>query len=368
MSCRKKCGTCDVCTDNPSGQSGPRGFRGLPGPVGPTGPCCTGPTGAGADIVPTFFPTFKPLAATFYGIGAGTVGPGDIFDFPLDGPNDPIGRAGSGTFILPFAGLYKVSWQMPIVEGAVIPFGPTLGPVDVQSTLTAQTVEEGSFVPVAGGVVGKGSPLSQLVGETIVEATRNNYPIRIENTSVGPTGPAPVNYYAGPPANPNHRTINIASLVPQRTHAAGILRNTVPQVVATGADVTFNQSGQVPALGDPNPIQPGINTNVGVTPATPPFVGLVIQQPGSYVVEWVVKVNPNHVGPIIFYPFLNGSPLPAFGATGGTPSSPPGSGHVLSSVTLQVGDVITLRNQSGVAIPLRNDVDVNAYLGIYRQP
>ena len=49
MSCRKKCGTCEVCTP----QSGPRGFRGVTGPSGPTGPCCTGPTGATGFPGPT---------------------------------------------------------------------------------------------------------------------------------------------------------------------------------------------------------------------------------------------------------------------------------------------------------------------------
>ena len=58
MSCRKKCGTCEVCTP----LSGPRGFRGATGasgPIGPTGdtgpigPCCTGPTGTTGIQGPT---------------------------------------------------------------------------------------------------------------------------------------------------------------------------------------------------------------------------------------------------------------------------------------------------------------------------
>lgn len=383
MSCRKKCGTCNDCTDTPNGQSGPRGFRGLPGPVGPigpTGPCCTGPTGPGETIVPTHSPIQKPLAATFYGIGAGTVGPGDVFDFPLDGPNDPIGRAGSGTFILPFAGLYKVSWQMPIVEGAVIPFGPTLGPVDVQSTLTAQTVEEGSFVPVAGGVVGKGSPLSQLVGETIVEATRNNYPIRIENTSVGPTGPAPVNYYAGPPANPNHRTINIASLVPQRIDAIGAIENNSPQTVAPNANVTFDTGCGFPVPPAPQAPNGGIGAtgatgpagcsgtyavNVGVTPGSPPYTGLVVQKAAQYVIEWDTKqarTEPANggLGGGYFAPYVNGMPIP-----NSTISINAGSGRLATNVVLNVGDVVTLRNLSGIPIELSNTRFPNAYLAIY---
>lgn len=372
MSCRKKCGSCDKCKLFEVEAKGPRGFRGPTGSqgnVGPTGPCCTGPTGPAASIVPTFFPTFKPLAATFYGVGPGTVGPGDVFDFPLDGPNDPIGRADSGTFVLPFAGLYKVSWQMPIVEG-VIPFGSTDVPTHVQSILTAQTVAEGAFAPVAGGTVGKGSSLSQLVGETIVDATRNDFPIRIENSSRGFTGPTglpgpfvPVNYYSPIPDSPNHRTINIASLVPQRTYAIGLLINSVPEVVAPGADVTFNQTGGSDSAG--NPIGPATNTNVGVTPTTAPFTGLVIEIAGQYVVEWFTALASNF-GTLPFYPYVNGMPLPAFGQQGGETPFISGSGRVLSSITLQVGDVVTLRNQIGAAIPLRNDVPFNAYLAIYR--
>lgn len=372
MSCRKKCGKCNECESFKSEQ-GPRGFRGSPGPtgpIGPTGPCCTGPTGPGSGVVPTFFPSFKPLAATFYGVGSGTVGPGDIFSFPLDGPNDPIGRADSGTFVLPFAGLYKVSWQMPITEGAVVPFGPTApGPVAVQSTLTAQTVAEGAFVPVAGGVSGRGAPLAELVGETIVEATRNDFPIRIENTSRGATGPTGlpgplvgVNYYSPLPDSPNQRTINIASLVPQRTYAAAILINSVPQVVAPNADVTFNQSGLSPN----NPIGPSTQANVGLAPPTPPHVGLVIEQAGTYAIEWATYLNDaTFQGTFPFFPYVNGAPVLTVGNFG-PGGSPDFANRILSAVAFSVGDVVTLRNETGTAVSLRNDVSINALLSLWR--
>lgn len=313
------------------------------------------PTSPSANIVPTFFPTFKPLAATFYGDTPGTVGPGDIFDFPLNGPNDPIGRDtidNTTTFILPFAGLYKVDVQLPIVEPS--PAQLAAGAY-VQAAITAQTVEEGAFVPVAGGVFGRGAPLAQLVGETIVEATRNNFPIRVQNTSN-----IPVNYYVGNPAMGNQRTINIASLVPQKTYAAGILLNTVPEIVAPGTDVTFNQSGQAD-----NAIGPSLQANVGVVPSTPPFVGLVIEQAGIYVIEWQTHFSGNFGQPFPFFPYVNGAPVPTEGNFG--PGGPPDhANRIRSSTILQIGDVITLRNQTGVAIPLSNDVPINASLAVYR--
>lgn len=347
MGCKKSCGksSCNEC----NAETGPRGFR---GPTGPVGPCCTGATGPGTDIVPTFFPTSKPLAATFYGVEPGVVGPGDIFDFPLDGPNDPIGRLDAGTFLLPFAGLYKIDVQLPLIE-------PSLAQVEggayVQAVITAQTIEEGAFVPVVGGVFGRGAALSQLVGETIVEATRNNFPIRVQNTSN-----IPVNYYVGNPAMGNQRTINIASLVPQKTYAAGFLLNTVPQVVAPGADVTFNQSGQTD-----NAIGPSLQSNVGVVPPTPPFVGLVIEQPGIYVIEWGTRlIGDFQQSPFVVY--VNGMPIGYSGSFGGPPDY---AFRVRTHFALQVGDVVTLRNESGAAIPLENPspgAPINASLHIYR--
>lgn len=346
---------------------GPRGFRGPTGPLGPTGPCCTGATGPGTDIVPTFFPVSKPLGATFYGSGPGVVEGGGIFDFPLDGPNDPIGRADSGTFVLPFAGLYKVAWQMPILEGAEIGFGA----VNVQSTLTAQTVEEGSFVPVAGGVSDRGAPMAQLVGETIVDATRNNYPIRIENTSRGPTGAAsPVNYYSPIPTSPSQRTINIASLVPQRLDAHAHLENRVSEVVPTNGDVTFSHGNFVVGPTGPNGGLSGAtgptgaagtaSVNVGVTPSSPPYTGFVIQLAGRYVINWnVMATSPGSPGGFAsFVPFVNGIQLPISSPGGG-----PASGQQISGV-LNVGDVVTLRNISGAPATLSNTFP-NAYFGIY---
>ena len=366
MSCRKKCGKCNECEPFKSDQ-GPRGFRGergptgVPGNVGPTGPCCTGPTGPASEAFPfsSPIPVLKALGATFYGVGPGLVPPFGIFDFPLDGPNDPIGRVDSGTFVLPFAGLYKVSWQMPIFEGAEIGFGP----VHVQSTLTAQTVAEGAFVPVAGGVSGRGAPMAELVGETIVEATRNNFPIRIENTSRGTTGPtgapgpgAAVNYYSPDPQSGNQRTINIASIVPQRLDAYGFLINDVFEIVAPNSDVTFNKgSGFSPGDTGPNGGIDGTGTsNMGVTPPSPPYVGLVIQQTRRYSVSWNVKTpqaNPGdaNIGDLRFVPYVNGAPI-------ANATIIRGDGLLVANFT--VGDVITVRNTSGDLIPLADPAQV----------
>ena len=321
---------------------------------GPTGPCCNVP------IVPTHFSINKPLAATFYGIGNGEVGVGDVFDFPLDGPNDPIERLGPGdpnTFVLPFAGFYKVQWQIPINEPSAAQFA--LGG-HVQSTLTAQTVDEGAFVPVAGGVVGKGVPVSQIVGETIVVATRNNYPIRIENTSN-----IPVSYYAGIPEHPNQRTINISSIVPQRLDAVGVLANNVPETVAPNADVTFSDRSGTTGPDPDGGIGGTLGANVGFTPASPPYTGFVIQKSGLYVVRWRVVYAATITNPAAFYPYLNGVRLNNIGPTGASGSSNIEGGQTTPSTVLNIGDVITLRNESGTSIALSSSEFPNAYMEIY---
>ena len=364
MSCRKKCGTCEICTE----KTGPRGFRGPTGAVGPTGPCCTGATGpSSGSVVPTFFPVLKALAATFYGntpAPEGGVGIGDVFDFPLDGANDPIGRQDTGTFVLPFPGLYKVTFQIPINEPSLAQVGAG---ANVQATLTTQTVAEGSFDAVAGATVGKGAAFSQLVGETFIEAVRHNQPIRIENT-----GNLPVTYFSPVPTSPNQRTINIASVVPQRLDANAHLENQVPEVVPTNGDVTFSHgSFAVGATGPTGPNggltgatgpigAPGTaSVNVGVTPSSPPYTGFVIQLAGRYVINWNVKATSpgSPSGTAYFFPFVNGIQIPS-----DTPVQP-ASGQQLSPV-LNVGDVVTLRNISGAPATLSN-IFPNAYFGIY---
>lgn len=340
----KKC--CDKKKKCPEGCIGPRG------PAGTTPP-----------FVPTFYPISKVLGATFYDTNNdGVVGPGDVFEFTLEGPNDPIEREDAGTFLLPFPGLYKISWQIPINEPSDAEFA--LGG-RVQSTLTTQAVDEGSFDSVPGGVTGKGSPVSQLVGETIVEAVRHNQPVRIENTSN-----IPVTYFTGIPENPNQRVINIASLIPQREDALGFLENRVAEVVASNNDVTFSDGSGFPGPTGSIGVNGGIagvaTVNMGVTPSTAPYSGLVIQRSGKYVVEWIaylpadLPVQQNGK----FLPYVNGVPIAATGSTG--PVSRSSSGRILMETNLNVGDVVTLRNQSPVPITFNTSSPIpNAYLGLY---
>lgn len=301
-----------------------QGIRGPRGPIGPTGPAASNLPNF-ADAI-AMGPTLKAEAATFYGEGPGTVGVGDIFDFPLDGANDPITRLDSGTFVLPTAGLYKVFWQIPIVQGATGPTGPNSSPF-IQSTLTAQTVEEGSFVPVAGGVVGRGAPLAQLVGETIIEATRDGFPIRIENTST-----VPVDYYSGNPANGNQRTINIQNLVPRRIDAIGTLLNVSAQLVPANADINFDTQGEF--------------VNVEFVPT----FAFEIQVAGCYIIQWSVKGISVPPGEIIYFaPFKNGVAMPLWpiGSPSNTFRFNESYGTYLSYDVLQPGDIITLRNVTG---------------------
>lgn len=329
-------------------------------PNGCVGP--RGPAGDSAPIVPIHFPILKTLAATFYDTNNdGIIGPGDVFSFTLEGANDPIEREDAGTFLLPFPGLYKVTWQIPINEpsSSQLALGQS-----VQSTLTTQVVGDGSFDSVPGGIVGKGSPYSQLFGETIVEAVRHNQPIRIENTSN-----IPVTYFTGVLDSPNQRTISIASMVPERLDSAGFLTNNVPETVTGGAGATGPGAGQVTfstqtgpgPLGPTGPnggltgaTGPGAIVNVGVTPIIAPHTGLVIQKAGKYVVEWFIVPE----GPLnAIFPYVNGTPIPGAGIRS--------NGRGTLSTTFVVGDIITLQNITSAPIQLNNTKFPNAYLGIY---
>ena len=319
MSCRKCKEKC-VCA------SGPRGPRGFPGAVGPTGP--QGATGSLSGFsVPDFVPIYKELGATFYDNSnpADVVGPGDIFPFTLDGPNDLIARSDSGTFLLPVAGLYKIDFQIPINE-------PTPAQVAagayVQASLTAQTIPEGAFIPVPGGIVGKAAQGSQLIGTVIVRATRDNFPIRVENTSN-----IAVTYVTGNLAIPNQRDLNIFALLPQRVDVFGWL-------LSRGQNNTFN--GGVPGGTVVFDVTSGPRETSNVEfqpPVTPDRI--VIQSSGPIAIKWYVVGRPiDFTTPMsditrFFAPFVNNNQL-IVDEVGFT------------TANVAAGDVITLRNISGM--------------------
>ena len=327
--CKKKC----ACEQGPRG---PRGFTGAPGATGPTGE-------AGGFRAPDFVPVYKELGATFYDnvSSAEVVGPGDIFPFSLDGPNDPIGRLDSGTFILPFVGLYKIDFQIPINE-------PTPAQIAagayVQAALTAQVLPEGAFIPVPGGIVGKAAQGSQLIGSVIAQATRDNFPVRVENTSN-----IPVSYVAGNLAVPNQRTINIISILPQRTDVFGwMLKRGGVQNVPPGGIVEFSVTSGRRAGNQAS----GQTSNVDFLPL--PFPDrMIIQSSGPVVLKWFVLGRPvDFSTPTsdvtrFFAPFVNDNQL-LVESTGFT------------TANLAAGDVITLRNISGMNLQITQSLPVTA--------
>ena len=324
--CKKKC-LCD------QGPRGPRGFTGAPGVTGPTGE----PGRLSGFNAPDFVPVYKELGATFYDnvSPVEVVGPGDIFPFSLDGPNDPIGRLDSGTFILPFVGLYKIDFQIPLNQ-------PTPAQVAagayIQAALTAQTIPEGAFIPVPGGIVGKAAQGSQLIGSVIAQATRDNFPVRVENTSN-----IPVNYVAGNLGIPNQRTINIISILPQRTDVFGwMLKRGGSQTVIPDGIVTFNVTSGRRAGNQAS----GQTSNVDFLPPIFPD-RLIIRSSGPAVLKWYVFGRPgaSFEAPDsditrFFAPFVNDNQL-LVESTGFT------------TANLAAGDEITLRNISSFPFSLQ---------------
>ena len=343
MSCRKCKEKCCVCEQGPRG---PRGFSGASGQPGVMG--VTGPTGeAGGFRTPDFVPAYKELGATFYDnvSPVEVVGPGDIFPFSLDGPNDPIGRLDSGTFILPFVGLYKIDFQIPINEPTP---AQVAGGAYVQASLTAQTIPEGAFIPVPGGIVGKAAQGSQLIGSVIAQATRDNFPVRVENTSN-----IPVSYVAGNLAVPNQRTINIISLLPLRIDVFGWMLKRGGGIqdlttAAPGSIVLFNVTSGARAGNQAS----GQTSNVDFLPLPFP-TRMIIQSSGPVVLKWFVLGRPvDFETPTsditrFFAPFVNDNQL-LVESTGFT------------TANLAAGDEITLRNISGMNLQITQSAPVTA--------
>ena len=325
MSCRKCKEKC-VCEQE---LRGPRGFRGAPGP--------TGEVGAGFRA-PDFVPVYKELGATFYDNinPVEIVGVGDIFPFSLDGPNDPIGRLDSGTFILPFVGLYKIDFQIPINEptSAQIAAGAY-----VQASLTAQTIPEGAFISVPGGIVGKAAQGSQLIGSVLAQATRDNFPVRVENTSN-----IPIAYLVGNLAVPNQRTLNILSVLPQRIDVFGWM-------LSRGQNNTFN-GGRIGGIMIFDVTSgPSQTSNVEFVPSGTPD-RIVIQSSGPVAIKWYVLgrrlssfSDPRRDISQFFAPFVNDNQLIINS-----------SGYV--SANLAAGDEITLRNISNMEFQITSDGNV----------
>jgi hypothetical protein len=134
------------------------GLPGLPGATGLPGPVIPGAPG----ILDTadFFALVTPVD----GLGAPIpVAGGEDVPFPFDGPiSGAISRLSATSFLLPEVGIYKVEFQVPVAE---------LG----QLVVTLNGAELGYTV------VGRDAPLSQIVGEVLVQTTAANSVLTIRN-------------------------------------------------------------------------------------------------------------------------------------------------------------------------------------------
>jgi hypothetical protein len=132
----------------PIGSTGSTGLTGAVGVTGATGSSgATGATGpAGADAFAEFFALLPPDNPFF-------VLPGGAVEFPQDGPQSgDVIRLSASTFNLPFAGVYRVSFSVPVDEAGQLQ-------LELDGTALAYTVS------------GRATGSSPIHGEALVFAT-----------------------------------------------------------------------------------------------------------------------------------------------------------------------------------------------------
>jgi hypothetical protein len=141
----------------PAGSS--TGTRGPAGPTGPTGP--TGPIGAtgamGAGDSALFY-------ALMPGDNSSTVAVGQDVEFPQNGPTTRPGtvRSSATAFVLATAGVYRVTFQVPVMESGQLVL--TLNGVELPYTVT-----------------GRATGTSSIGLSTLVDATAANDVITVRN-------------------------------------------------------------------------------------------------------------------------------------------------------------------------------------------
>ncbi len=145
-------GLCCGCSGSTgSGVPGPTGPQGLGGPTGPgsTTPGPTGPASAGNSTPQALFFALMP------GDNSATVAVGAAVQFPQNGPTVGVGpptRFSATEFTIPATGTYHVHAQVSVTEAGQL-----------------QVALNGVGLP--NTVVGRATPTSQLVIDTLIAAT-----------------------------------------------------------------------------------------------------------------------------------------------------------------------------------------------------
>ncbi|MDY8166540.1 collagen-like protein [Bacillus thuringiensis] len=280
------------CAFPPAGQ-GPTGGTGPTGPTGPSGTAigitgATGPQGPPGDIGPT-----GPS-----GTGIGVTGP--------TGPQGPPGEEGP-----------TGPQGIPGLQGPPGEEGPT-GPQGIPG-LQGPPGEEGPTGPQ--GVQGiQGPP-----GEEGPTGPQGIPGLQGPPGEEGPTGPQGVQGIQGEPGPEGPTGPDIP-----RTYGNFTVQGT--QIVLSGAPVNFNNSIQITNL-------------IFNSPDT-----IVIIDPGIYIINFYIAIDPTTIPPILFAVGINGT------TQGQRSMGVNTSGSMISSIlitSLNSGDQIQIYNvgQNSVTIP-----------------
>lgn len=154
------------------GPAGPQGVGGLPGPQGVPG--LLGPQGVQGAVGPQG-PAGSGVAAEFYALmppdNPSTVAVGSAVQFPQDGPSTSSGiaRTGPSTFDLAAIGVYRVTFQVPVLESG-------------QLVLTLNSAD------LAYTVVGRATGTSQITSTALVTTTTSNSILAVVNPAGNSNG------------------------------------------------------------------------------------------------------------------------------------------------------------------------------------